>query len=67
MKQTLGYEDDIKSMIRSYRFTVVALALVMLLMTVVFAGVLTYVVLVQVPEVVVSAMAEYFADYEVIP
>lgn len=67
MKPTLGYEDDIKSMIRSYRFTVVALTLVILLTTIVFAAILSYVVLVQVPDVVTAAMADYFADYEVIP
>lgn len=67
MKQTLGYEDDIKSMISSYQFTVIALTVVILLISIVFAAIISYVVLVQVPDVVVSAMADYFADYEVIP
>lgn len=67
MKQTLGYEDDIKTLIRSYRFTVVALTVVIVLITLSFAAALSYMVLVQVPEVVTAAMADYFADYEVIP
>lgn len=67
MKQTLGYEDDIKSMIDSYRFTVIAMAVVIVLITLCFAAVLGYMVLIQVPEVVTAAMADYFADYEVIP
>lgn len=67
MKQKLGYEDDILTLIRSYRFTVVALAFVIVLITLFFAAILSYVVLVQVPDVVVSAMADYFADYEVLP
>ncbi len=67
MKQKLGYEDDILTLIRSYRFTVVALAVVIVLIVLLFAAILSYVVLIQVPDVVQTAMADYFSDYEVLP
>lgn len=67
MKQTLGYEDNIQDLIKSFRFTVVSLSIVIILMLMLFAGVLSYMVLVQVPEVVHAALADYFSDFEVIP
>lgn len=67
MKQKLGYEDDILTLIRSYRFTVVALAVIIVFITLAFAAILSHVVLVKVPDVVTAAMADYFADYEVLP